>query len=247
MNRKDIHLYGCWLSRFGPVALWYCRLRMACIWGFYIPYDGMTMIKSYCWYYFFIGIRQHPLTLSRGLLSLLISTRNISFDIHREISTIYMTSTYIWPFQVIATSILVGHLIDIRRELVPTTWPFHVIDTSILVGHLIDIRRELAPYIWPFHVIDKSILVGHLIDIRRELAPTTWPFHVIDKSILVGHLIDIRRELAPTTDLFQVIDTSILVEHLIDIRRESSTLHMTFPRHWYIHFGGISHRHSSWV
>jgi len=165
---------------------------------------------------------------------------------HRHSSWVNSPTT--WPFQVMDITILVGHLIDIRRELAPTTWPFHVIDTSILVGHLIDIRRELAPATWPFHVIDTSILVGHLIDIRRELAPTTWPFHVIDTSLLVGHLIDIRREFSTlhmTSPRHWYIHFGGTSHR--HIRREFGTIYMTFPRHWYIHFGGTSHRHSLWV
>ena len=198
-NWKDIHLYGCWLSRFGPVALWYCRLRMAGIWGFYIPYDGMTMIKSYYWYYFLLV-----------------------FD-----DTLWLSVEDYYHFFRRGTS----HSTFIAR-LVPYTWLVSVMGIpqcrySILrfdVEYSFDIRREISTlymtssksWILPFWWDSSSTFVV-------SLAPYRQPFQVMEITILVGHL------------------------NLIDIRRDFSTQYMTFPCHVYIHFGGTSHRHSSWV
>jgi hypothetical protein len=127
---------------------------------------------------FLIGIRWHPLTLSRGLLSLL-STRNISFDIHREISTIHMTSfSYGYsPMSVFDPSIRCGIFFrHSSRDKYLIHDLFQVMDITILVRQLIDIRCEFrtqymtSPSLdFPFWWISSSTAVV-------SLAPNAWPF-----------------------------------------------------------------------
>ena len=50
-----------------------------------------------------------------------------------------------------------------------TTWPFHVIITSILMGHLIDIRRDLAH---PLHHLSTSLIHPFWCDISSTFVVT---------------------------------------------------------------------------
>ena len=120
-------------------------------------------------------------------------------------------------------------------------------DIFILVDQLIDIRREFStsymtfPSLYfPFWWISSSAFVV-------SLAPHTWPFQVCILHF-GDQFIDSRREFSTQCMTFSKswilpfwwdISSTFVVSQL--------TYYMTFPCHYYIHFDGTSHRHSSWL